>query len=189
MRVKINLNTFFSEMNKKKSEINKLVRKKMPVHAGRIAVNHVQENFRKGGFVNNGLTKWKPSNRELHGGNHRTLLSGRNHLYSSTRYVPGDAKVTIKNDLPYAGIHNFGGTITTTVTPRMRAFAWAKFYALGGREQPVAPNVGFWKNFAITTKKKITIKMPQRQFLGESKEMNEAIRAKIDTELEKIFKQ
>jgi phage gpG-like protein len=194
MQTKINLNTFRAEMNKKRAEIDNLVRKKMPRYAGNIGVEHVKENFRKGGFVNNGLQKWQKSNREKFGGksasgNYGTLMSGRNHLYSSTKYVPSDARVTIQNDVLYAGVHNWGGTISATVTPKMRKFAWAKFYASGGKssDKAIAPDVAFWKNFALTKKKQISIKIPQRQFIGESKEMNDAIRLKMDTELGKLF--
>lgn len=96
MQVKTDLKEFFSEMQKKQSEISDLVRRKMPVFAGRIAVNHVQDNFRKGGFTNDGLKPWKKSNRELHGGkgassNYGTLLSGRNHQ-SQSFYQLADSK-------------------------------------------------------------------------------------------------
>lgn len=194
MEVRDNLNEFFSEMEKKKKEVSDLMRRRMPVHAGRIAVDHVQDNFRKGGFVNNGLHNWKKSNREIHGGksaagNYGTLMSGRNHLYGSTKYIPAERKVTILNEVEYAGVHNWGGTISPRVTPKMRKFAWAKYYSLGGnkKDQPVGPYAGFWKNLALTKKTKLNIRMPQRQFLGESKEMNEAIRAKLDQEIAKIW--
>ena len=144
-------------MDKKKREVSDLMRRKMPVFAGRIGVNYVQDNFRKGGFVNDGLQPWKKSNRELHGGksaseNYKTLHSQRDHLYGSTKYIPGDAKVTIINDVHYAGIHNWGGTVSPTVTPKMRKFAWAKYYAAGGgkKDQPVGPDANFWKGLALT---------------------------------------
>lgn len=195
MPARDNLKEFFTEVEKKKSEINDLVRRKMPIFAGRIAKDHFQENFRKGGFVNNGLHKWKKSNREIYGGksaasNYGTLFSGRNHLYNSIKYVPGDARVTVSNDVPYAGIHNWGGTATPTVTPKMRKFAWAKYYAAGGgkkAEQPAGPDAQFWRNMALTKKTKLNIRMPQRQFIGESKELNDKLRAKLDEELEKIM--
>lgn len=194
MTTRDNLKEFFTDFQKKKKELDDLMRRKMPVFAGRIAVNHVQDNFRKGGFVNNGLQKWKKSNREIYGGkgasdNYGTLLSGRNHLYSSTKYVPTDYKVVIDNSVDYAGVHNWGGTISPSVTPKMRKFAWAKYYAAGGgkKDQPLGPDAQFWKNFALTKKTNLNIRMPQRQFLGESVEMNEEIRAKMDEEMQKIY--
>ena len=203
MQIHIQMKEFMSDMSNKKREISDLMNRKMPVFAGRIAVDHVQDNFRKGGFVNNGLHKWKKSNRELYGGKgaaskYGTLMSGRNHLYSSTKYVPSEAKVTVQNDVIYAGAHNWGGTISPTITPKMRKFAWYKYYTLGGGgkagkggkspDTPVAPDVAFWKNLALTKKTKLNIRMPQRQFLGHSQELNTAVREKMDTELAKIMK-
>jgi len=193
MQVRDNLQEFMSEVKKYQREIDDLMRRKMPVLAGRIAVNHIQDNFRKSGFVNNGLHPWKKSNREIYGGksasgNYGTLLSARNHLYGSTKYIPGDARVVISNEVEYAAIHNWGGSVSPTVTPKMRKFAWAKFYAIGGKkDQPVAPDAGFWKNLALTKKSKLNIRIPQRQFLGESLELDDAIRNKIDDELDKIL--
>lgn len=202
MTTRDNLKEVFSDLKKKQAKADDLMQRKMPVFAGRIAVNHVQDNFRKGGFVNNGLQKWKKSNREIYGGkgaanNYGTLLSGRNHLYSSTKYTPEKRKVTIRNDVDYAPIHNWGGTIAITtrpsVSPKMRKFAWAKYYAAGGgkKDQPIGADAQFWKNLALTKKTKleinIKVRMPQRQFLGESVEMNAEIRAKMDEEMQKIF--
>ena len=41
-----------------------------------------------------------------------------------------------------------------------------------------------WKGLALTRKKKLSIRIPQRQFIGESEELNEKIEKKIT---EKIF--
>lgn len=197
MTSKDNLKEFFSEMDKKKRAVSDLMRRKMPVFAGRIGVNYVQDNFRKGGFVNDGLQPWKKSNRELHGGvsadaNYRTLHSARDHLYGSTKYIPGDGRVTILNEVQYAGIHNWGGTVSPTITPKMRKFAWAKYYTAGGgkkgeENKPVGPDASFWKGLALTKKTKLNIRIPQRQFLGDSKELRDEIRNKIDIEMEKLF--
>jgi len=221
MHARDNLKEFFAEMEKKKREIDDLVRRKMPVHAGRIAVDHVQDNFRKGGFMNDGLQKWKKSNRELHGGSsaadsYRTLMSGRNHLYSSTKYILGDARVTIQNDVKYAGIHNFGGKINVNITPKMRKYFWWKYIQAAGikktkegktdwgtlhniktgenkswrisqSNRSIGGKATMWKSLALTKKKTLNINMPQRQFIGYSKELHENLQNKLDQELEKIF--
>lgn len=66
------------------------------VLAGNIAVNHFSENFRKGGFVNDGLNKWKPAKRQGTepgaSGKYGPLLSGHNHLYLSLNFRTGFAK-------------------------------------------------------------------------------------------------
>ena len=46
------------------------------------------------------------------------------------------------------------------------------------------PQAQMWKGLALTRKKKLSIRIPQRQFIGESEELNEKIEKKIT---EKIF--
>ena len=50
-----------------KKELNELMRRKLPVIVGRMAKDHFQDNFRKGGFVNDGLQKWPLSKRQRSG--------------------------------------------------------------------------------------------------------------------------
>ena len=186
---------------KQGKQIEALTRTRMPVIAGQMAVSHFKSNFRQGGFVNNGLQPWQKAKR-LEGkkkgaaNNYKTLTSGRNHLMSSVSYIPADSAVLIKNDVPYASIHNEGGQVNThpTVTPKMKRFAWAKYYeALGGKK--LAKNVTIpedaarWRALALTKKTKLNIKyiMPKRQFIGESKELNDKINAKWESEIEKII--
>ncbi len=194
----------FSRLIKaKRRELSDLMRRKMPVHAGRLAKDHYQDNFRKGGFVNGGLHKWPKSRRLSSGGkdaasNYGTLLSSRNMLFGAIKYVPGDSRVKVSNDLVYAPAHNWGDTLHPTVTPKMRRFAWAKYYQAGGgqkkgtegkekakNDEPAeALN---WKKLALTKKEKLDVKIPQRQFLGESTELTEKIADKTETEIRKIL--
>lgn len=181
-------------------QIEDLTRRQMPVIAGQMAVSHFKSNFRQGGFVNNGLHSWKKSKREGKGkgagSGYKTLLSGRNHLYSSTNYIPGDGRVTIQNNVEYASIHNEGGTIQShpTVTPKMKKFAWAKYYeALNGQKPDkntvIPEDVARWRRLALTKKSKLDIKivMPKRQFIGESQELNEKIQSKLEDKISKIL--
>lgn len=139
------------ELARKQHELERCVHRTLPVKVGREAKDHFQENFRKGGFVNGGLHKWKPSKRIGKGkkaeSKYGTLLSSRNHLYSSINYVPGDAEVHIQNKVPYAAVHNEG----------LRA--------------------GRGKGF----------QMPKRQFIGDSKELNEKVKNTIEQEIAKII--
>lgn len=122
----------------KRKELDDLMKRKMPVIAGRMAKDHFQDNFRREGFVNGGLHPWPKAKRLSSGrtdaaGQYGTLLSGRNHLFSSVKYVPGDYRVRVANDLIYAPVNNWGGEVHPTVTPRMRRFAWAKYYQASGK--------------------------------------------------------
>lgn len=194
----------FSRLIKaKRKELDDLMKRKMPVLAGRMAKDHYQNNFRQGGFINNGLRSWPKAKRLSVGGTsaasqYGTLLSSRNHLFSSIKYVPSDYRVRVANDLAYAPVHNWGGTLHPTVTPRMRRFAWAKYYQAGGGQKKGAegkkkakndePAEALnWKKLALTKKEKLDVKIPQRQFLGESKELTEKIAGKTETEIRKIL--
>ncbi len=181
-----------------RKEIDQLMRRQLPVKIGRMAKDHFQENFRKGGFVNNGLQQWPKSKRQLSGtssaaAQYGPLLSGRNHLFSSMKYTPSDYRVKVANEVPYAAIHNEGGTVNPTVTPEMRRFAWAMFYKSSGKKKGKKgsmlsnPDAERWKALALTKKSKLTVKIPKRQFLGESAELRKSINDKIEKELSKIL--
>ncbi|GAB6010811.1 phage virion morphogenesis protein [Viscerimonas tarda] len=185
-------------------KMDELIKNKMPNRAGRMAVQHFRNNFRESGFVDGGLHPWKKSKRQESGkksagSNYKTLTSGRNHLMMSTRYVASSGAVTIINNLDYASIHNDGGTINShpAVTPKMRKFAWAQYFkALGvkkgkklSKNMTIPEDAAKWKRLALTKKTKLNIKivMPKRQFIGDSRELQYKINAKLDTELEKII--
>ena len=192
-----------------RKELDTMMRRRMPVIAGRLAKDHFQDNFRRSGFVNGGLHPWPEARRLTSGGTdaasqHGTLLSGRKHLYNSIQYVPSDYRVRVYNEVAYASIHNWGGTVSVTVTDRMRRFAWAKFYEASGKSRKAAtggkkgrkratgkqaesPQASFWKHLALTRKKKLDIRIPQRQFLGESEELTAKINERLEKEIRNIL--
>lgn len=190
----------FSELIKSQSrELDRLIRRQLPIKIGRMAKDHYQDNFRKGGFVNRGLQKWPTTRRQQTdstsaAASYGPLLSGHNHLFGSIKYVPSDYRVTVSNDLPYADIHNQGGTVSPTVTPKMRRFAWYMYYKTSGKTSKgqkgkkksqvrAAPQAEFWRNLALTRKQKLAVKIPKRQFIGESAELTQHINEKIKQEI------
>ena len=207
----MDMKTFIRLMGRKQKELDELMRRRMPVVAGRMAKDHFQDNFRRGGFVDGGLHPWPKAKRLSSGGTdaagrYGTLLSGRNHLFGSIKYVPSDYRVVVSSDVPYAALHNRGGTVAVPVTDRMRRYAWARFYraagktrkAAGGRRKgrrdtggtgrPANPQAAFWRNFALTRKKKLKIRIPRRQFIGDSRELDGKINGRIEKEIRKILK-
>ncbi|MDR0815078.1 MAG: phage virion morphogenesis protein [Bacteroidales bacterium] len=155
-------NQFSQTLKQHATAINQLMSRTLPVKAGAIAKAHFQENFRLGGFVDNGFHKWTPAKRlnpkpiknkksktktPPAANRYGTLLSGRNHLFDSINYRPEQGSVTIYNDVEYAAVHNEG----------LRA--------------------GRGKGFI----------MPKRRFMGESKELSQKITNLIDTELRNIL--
>lgn len=203
---------FIDLLRTRPAEINRLVNRVLPIKVGALARAHFRENFRLSGFMNGGLRSWPATRRQQTGGkgaaaNYGPLLSRRNRLYGSIGYKPGPGYVVIGTTLPYAAIHNDGGTVSPTVTLKMRKFAWAMYYkALGtkGKKGRAAKNGGHgntagkkgatvpaeaerWKALALTRKQKLNITIPKRQFIGDSQELNAAINQKIAAELEQLF--
>lgn len=192
------------DIQRMKKEIETLISRKLPVAAGKYAKQHFQDNFRQGGFVDGGLHPW-PQARRISSGEagadskYKTLMSSRNHLFSSINYTPGVAKVTIFNDVVYAAIHNEGGTVHPKVTPKMRKYAWAKYYELGGQKSAnggrrgaaksvqVSDEAEKWKRLALTKKESLTINIPQRQFMGPSAELDAKISKYVENEILRII--
>lgn len=208
----MNIKDFSNLIKSKRKELDDLMKRKMPVISGRMAKDHFQNNFRQEGFVNGGLHPWPKAKRLSSGrtdaaSQYGTLLSGRNHLFSSVKYVPADYRVKVANELIYAPVQNWGGEVHPTVTPQMRRFAWAKYYQAAGKtkksttgkkkgkKKGAAGNGGTmenpealrWKRLALTKKKKLRIRIPQRQFIGESRELSEKITERTETEIRNIL--
>lgn len=200
----MNINDFSNKIRACRTQLNNLVSRRMPVIAGRMAVDHFQDSFRRGGFTDSELRRWKPAKRISAGGKgaaakYGTLLSSRNHLFSSIRYRPGVRSVSVSTSVPYAAIHNNGGVVSPAVTPKMRRYAWYRFYKEAGirkssrpskkkkSSRPVPPEALRWKRLALTTKTRLKISIPQRRFIGDSRVLSKAIRERLDNEISSIF--
>lgn len=173
---------------------------RLPRRVGVMAVNHFNQNFRDSGWRDNGLHPWQEALRQREGegadAQRGPLIGPAPHLSRSTEACPSPGVVRIVNPVPYAGLHNEGGSITThpTITPKMRRLAWAKMYKLIGvkkgekmpKELPEAARR--WKALALTKKSKLTInaKIPRRQFIGDSAELRQKVDTLILQTLERI---
>ena len=197
-------------VSKLTEQVEREVNDRLPRKVGIIAVQHFKQNFRDSGFLDGGLRLWKKSQRELRGGlgasaRYKTLTSARNHLMSSTQAHIGRGEVSIENPVPYAVIHNEGGTIVSnpTITPKMRKYAWAMVYKLSGRKrgstgkrgkraggsrEAIPEEAKKWMALALTkkTKLKIRAKMPKRQFIGESRELVEKVNKEVNDSIQRI---
>jgi len=71
--------------------------------------------------------------------------------------------------VPYAAIHEFGGTINVPVTTKSRGFFWKMFFETGEEK---------WKFMALTKKTSFKITMPRREYLAPA----------IDDELPEVQK-
>jgi len=190
----MDFNEFKKKMNTRSRELSEYYHRTLPVKAGAKVKSIVQENFRLGGFQGETLEKWPATKRQSGSGTDAKrgpLLSSRKVLYSGTDYRAGDAEVTIYNTVIYAGIHNDGGTTHPRVTPKMRRYAWARYYAAGGgrgggkSRQKANENsdAEFWKGLALTKKECLSVRIPQRRFIGPSAKINKELRKVIERDL------
>ena len=157
---------------------------RLPILIGNEVVNFALDNFEKQGFdTGSGVRKWDERGGRSNidprpGGKILVGKQGGRLRRSIRRTRTTKSSVDVGSDEPYAGIHNEGGRITVTVTPRSRRFFWAMYYQTGEV---------YWKWMALTKKKMMTIKMPERRFLGNSKALERRIIKLIERELQKCF--
>lgn len=198
------LNQLIKRLEEKKSALIAFHDKRWPARVGEIAISHFKRNFKDGGWNDNGLTRWKRTRRQEHGGkgsyyNRTPLLSDRNNLYGGFTYKTGSGRVTVENNVEYAPIHNTGGIVQHRITPRMRKYAWRRFFESAGITKEDSPEVRrqkeasmsdsdrIWKRLALTPKQTSTVHIPQRKFMGQSTELAQKVRDYTEGELLKII--
>ena len=197
---------FIRLVEKLSKSIKEEVDDRLPRKLGVLAVQHFKQNFRDSGFRNGGLQPWKRSLREVSGdkrasSRYKTLTSARNHLMNSTESVVGKGYVSIVNSVPYASIHNEGGTIhqNIPISQDMRKFAWAMFFKSAGirkgkkskgatSPENLSPEALKWRGLALTKKSTLSrsIQIPKRQFIGESQELTELVTNEIEQTIDKV---
>ncbi len=92
----------------------------------------------------------------------------------------GGDSIRFYNSMPYATIHNEGGTTHPQVTPRLKAWAWHMYKETA--EQ-------FYKNLALTKKESLTVNIPKRQFLGAHPQVTKNTEDIISLEMDKFLKE
>lgn len=123
-------------------------------------------SFIREGFTDYSFIPWvKRADPDLSG----KILSQSLALRDSVKIVDARLErieIRAGEGLPYAAIHNNGGTITVTVTDKMRKFFWAMYKKTENEK---------WKWMALTKKEQLTITIPKRQFIGDSQTLNNNI--------------
>lgn len=110
------------------------------------------------------------------------------------------SSITFYTDLPYAAIHNEGGEIK--VTARMKGYFWHKYMNAAGAlvfarrkdgslrrdkgTRQISAEAEFWKHMALMKEGK-SIRIPRRQFLGTSPEVEQAVTEIIERNLEEYL--
>ena len=129
------------------------------IYAEGKGLEFIDENFEKQGFTDGAFEAWPQ--RKYNFGAVRALLMKSSYLRTSIEVVSSNNKrIVFGSDAAYAAIHNEGGVIQMTVTAKMKRFFWAMYYRT--KEE----------TFKWAALKKVgtihKIKIPKRQFMGDS---------------------
>lgn len=162
-----NINDLPADIARHQKELARYIRRDAPRIVGKMGVDHFRENFDKEGFVNNGLQKWPERKTDT---GRKTLTGETRELQDSIDYKADIATVHWGTDVVYGPIHNRGGkTRAHTIRPRNR-----KALKLG-------------KNRIYKKVEHPGSNIPQRQFIGHSKELIDKVNERIERDVSKIL--
>lgn len=127
-----------------------------------------------------------------------SILISSGALRRSIRSRVEGGGIVFYSTLPYADIHNEGGTIK--VTDKMKKFFWRKYYSSteaftrrkdgvqrrDKKNKQLTDEAEFWKAMALM-KVGSEIKIPKRQFIGQSPALERAVTDIINRNLEEFF--
>lgn len=166
----------FSQVRQKISQLSSRMQQATPTIIAETAVEYFKESFTIKGW--NG-TPWPQAKEPPTNG---SLMVRSAALVSSIRPRVVTAKEVIISAgsprVPYAKIHNQGGTIKQVPTAKQRRFFWAMEYKNNPNAKDDTPReLGRWGKMAQA--KELSITIPQRKFAGHSPELNRRIIARL----------
>lgn len=147
-------------------------------YAAVTGLNFFIDSFQKQGFTDRSFEPWqKRGGGDRPGG---ALLVKSAHLRNSLKVMERSIdKIVFGSNSPYAKIHNEGGIINVNLTPKARRFFWFMYYATNDTK---------YKWMALTKKDSLMIKIPKRQFIGESQTLMNNLETWLKKEIENRFK-
>ncbi|MEI8087202.1 MAG: hypothetical protein WCG93_13410 [Paludibacter sp.] len=165
---------------------------------GTESVKFFKQSFVKEGFTDTSFTAWKKTTNPF--AQRKTLYNNGTLMQSIRKVVDTPTRIVVESDTKYSEIHNNGGTIT--VTRQMKKFFWAKFYEFSGKaSQNKAGNASkltksnrtiggkamYFKRMALMPVG-AKIKIPKRQFMGDSKAMMTIFEKEMKKHIDISFK-
>lgn len=178
-------------------ELEKLMKRYIETTINDVRVEATEmfdKNFQREAFFNE---KW--ARRKFNDDDTRNILTGTGALRKSIISKVEGNKIIFETTLPYANIHNEGGTIT--VTKGMKQHFWKMYLQIVGSTKPKEGQTPFAEKFQRTKKGKLRnnkknrtlnaaaefykamalkpvgskIVIPKRQFIGNHPELEAAI--------------
>ncbi len=166
--------------------------------AGTESVKFFKKSFVNGGFTDTSFHPWQKTSNPLAG--KKTMYQTGTTMQSIRKVSETDSKIIVQSDTPSSQIHNEGGTIT--VTAQMKRFWWAKYYEFAGKTKKTKSGGQSRSKSNIKTNAKADfcrqlalmkvgskVKIPKRQFMGNSATMMKLFDDFWRGQLEVTFKQ
>ncbi|MBD3748953.1 MAG: hypothetical protein IE931_05610 [Sphingobacteriales bacterium] len=185
---------YFTDMaNQNAKEFDRIIKEypalklKLMQQAALMALAHFKSSFTNQGFTDKNLEKWKARAGGTRNAG-RSILIDKGVLRRGLRVknvAANKGVVGVDDAIKYAKIQNEGGEIP--ITPKMRRFFWAMYKKNGGgiKGRRDTEQALFWKNMALH--RGDTIKIPKRQFIGDSAILEEKIINYFNKELLNFF--
>jgi phage gpG-like protein len=168
-------------LEKIKIDIQNAIKHIIPAKIKQIGLEHFDNSFARQGFEGGVYLPWqKLKQTKKNKGKAILIKSGRLRRSIKGKITPG--KVIFSTDVPYAKIHNEGGTIQRNAMSRLYIQNRTKRGKNKGRfKRGTTSGRGY-------TTGAYTIKIPKRQFMGASSKLNRDIKEMIQTEILKATK-
>lgn len=162
----------FDKLQRKLSRLRNALAVKAPKVVAAEAERFYKESFRNQGFTDAGLRKWQKTK----GGKTGRILKKTGLLFNSIRVDRADINVIRVvaggPHVPYAKIHNEGGTIEGTATVRAHR-------RRGGSVKTKRGRVVRKDSMVQAHTRKMLVYMAKRQFMGRSQQLEVRMRAKV----------
>lgn len=168
-------------------------RNELTTIVGVTAVNTFKQSFIRQGFIKDRIVeKWKK--RKVPEGKKdstRNILVMSGRLKRAIRIAfKNYNEVAVGNDVPYAKIHNEGGTINKTVNVkahRRRDFR-NDIYSVKTKKRTKKSNFNYQMyQYVSAHQRRMNTKIAQRQFMGNSKFLHDRLEAIFNDRLKKIL--
>lgn len=158
----------------------------LPTVLGNRIKNFTLEAFRKQGFTDSGFQRWKPRKKNKDAG--RAILVKTGKLRRSIKVSRANwTRVVVGSyGLPYARIHNEGGSIDKGGRTAILSFKSFKRGKNKGKTMFSKNN----KKASYSQKVDIgahSINMPKRQFIGRSQRLERELKGIVDGQFRKIL--
>lgn len=163
-----------------------MAKKELPSILANDAVNFFDASFKKQGWDDVGVKKWKPR-KKVKGDSGRSILVSTGALRRSIKIKSVTiSRIVIGSNLPYSQIHNegFKGKESVKAFSRRKMGKVSVSSIKTKKTKKVKGVVGKVKVRAHTRK----MNMPQRQFMGDSKTLREQQIKKITKAIDSAFK-